>query len=150
MTAFQVTVNSTPLEADEATPVPDAAARCAIPEPSLMLQPVPEPLMQLATMIGEGSRVPMETLCGVIAAPSAFTEMSNASNGTMKETIMSVVVRDPAGTTFVLPAVNLAPGLAWTAGVATNAMDNDTVTRSRARSLEFFKVFHLKTSRDEV
>jgi len=68
----------------------------------------------------------------------------------MKETIMSVVVRDPAGTTFVLPAVNLAPGLAWTAGVATNAMDNDTVTRSRARSLEFFKVFHLKTSRDEV
>jgi hypothetical protein len=141
LTAFQVTVNSTPLEADEATPVPDAAARCAIPEPSLMLQPVPEPLMQFATTIGEGSKVPRETLWGVIAAPSALTEMSNASNGAMKEIIMSVVVRVPAGTTFVLPAVNLGPGLAWTAGVAASAMDNDTVTRSRARSFVFLKVF---------
>ena len=147
LTAIHVTVKSTPLEADDATPVPDATARCAIPEPSLMLQPVPEPLMQLATMIGEGSTVPMEMLWGVIAAPSALTEMSNASKGTMKEIIMSVVVRDPAGTTFVLPAVNLEPGLAWTAGVAANAMDSDIVTRSRARSLEFFKVFQHENTR---
>jgi len=103
--------------------------------------------MQLATMIGEGSTVPMEMLWGVIAAPSALTEMSNASKGTMKEIIMSVVVRDPAGTTFVLPAVNLEPGLAWTAGVAANAMDSDIVTRSRARSLEFFKVFQHENTR---
>jgi len=150
LTAIHVTVKSTPLEADDATPVPDATARCAIPEPSLMLQPVPEPLTQLATTIGEGSIVPMEMLWGLIAAPSAFTEMSNASNGTMKEIMMSVVVRDPAGTTFVLPAVNLGPGLAWTAGVATNAMDNDTVTSNRARSLEFFKVFQHDTTGYEV
>jgi hypothetical protein len=134
LTAIQVTVNSTPLEADAATPVPDAAARCAIPAPSLMLQPVPEPLMQLATMIGEGSRVPKEMLWGVIAALFALTEMSNASNGTMNEIIMSVVVRVPAGTTFVLPAVNLGPGFAWTTGAAASAMDNDIVTSSRARS----------------
>jgi hypothetical protein len=115
-----------------------------------MLQPVPEPLMQFATTIGEGSKVPMETLWGVIAALSALTEMSNASNGTMKETIMSVVVRVPAGTTFVLPAVNLEPGLAWTAGATASAMDNDIVTSSRARSLVFLKVFQHKSARHEV
>jgi hypothetical protein len=108
--AFQVMVKSTPLETVVGAPVPEAAARWATPDPSLILHPVPDPLTQLATTKGEGSNDPMEMLCGEIAARSALTETSKASKGTMKDTCMSVEVSDPAGTTLVLSALNLGPG----------------------------------------
>jgi hypothetical protein len=103
-------VKSTPLETVVGVPVPEAAARWATPDPSLILHPVPDPLTQLATTIGEGSNDPMEILWGEIAALFALTETSKASKGTMKDTSMSVVASDPAGTTLVLSALILGPG----------------------------------------
>jgi hypothetical protein len=103
-------VKSTPLETVVGAPVPDAAARWATPDPSLILHPVPDPLTQLATTIGEDSNAPMEMLWGEMALLSALTETSKASKGTMKDTSMSVVVVEPAATTLVLSALNLGPG----------------------------------------
>jgi hypothetical protein len=105
-------VKSTPLETVVGAPVPDAAARWATPDPSLILHPNPDPLTQSATTIGEGSNDPMEMPWGwgEIAALSALTETSKASKGPMKDTSTSVEVSDPAGTTFVLSTLNLGPG----------------------------------------
>ena len=120
-------------------PVEDTAAKCATPEPSLIVQPVPTPFRQLAKTVHVASAGPSAILTGLIAAGFTTTKTSKKLNDGINWYSTATANVEPVGCSLAPSTLSLGE-LASARGKSATVESVDESTSSARRNLLLTKL----------